>query len=138
MKKRIEKEDETTKQINQIHNILDKNYFDVNTKITEENKIEWTVYYCNLKSSDYYSGENRPLLTSRRNTVQDIYKLKEAFEKLKNYEEIRNTSEIFHDSFTLYRRISTNEKCRNFRCFKCIYYIFNVKCNNYNIRWKYS
>lgn len=38
MKKRIEKEDETTKQINQIHNILDKNYFDVNTKISEEKK----------------------------------------------------------------------------------------------------
>lgn len=130
--------DEITKQINELQNILDNNYFHVNTKITEENKIEWTVYYCNLKSSDYYSGENKPLLTSRKNTVHDIYRLKEEFEKLKNYEEIKNTSEIFHDSFTLYRRISTNEKCGNFRCFKCIYYIFNVKCDSNNIGWKYS
>ena len=73
--KKIKKIDDITKQINELQSILDNKYFHVNTKITEENKIEWTVYYCNLKSSDYYSGENKPLLTSRRNTVHDIYRL---------------------------------------------------------------
>ena len=103
MKKEVKKEDETTKQINQLHNILDKNYFHVCVSLTEGNNIEWTVFYNNLDEEDYISSKNKPLLTSKRNTVADIYRLKNKFEELKKKQRGLHCLELFHDCFNIHQ-----------------------------------
>lgn len=103
MKKKIGKEDETTKQINKLHNILDKNYFHVCVSLTEENNVEWTVFYNNLDEEDYISSKNKPLLTSKRNTIADIYRLENKFEELKKKQRELHVLELFHDCFNIHQ-----------------------------------
>lgn len=97
-----EEESNLTKMIKEIQEILDTDYFHINIRITETQKIEWAVYYKNLKTDDYYSDKNKPLLTSRRNTIADIYILKDIFEKLKQ-ETVEETGfEFFRDNKKIY------------------------------------
>ena len=66
-------------QINEIYKILDSKYFHICIDSTEE-KINWTIFYNNLSTEDYCSIKNQPLLTSKKNTIEDIYALKKRFE----------------------------------------------------------
>ena len=101
MKEKVKEENNLTKMINEIQGILDKDYFHVNIRITETQKIEWAIYYKNL-TTDNYSDKNRPLLTSRKNTIADIYILKDIFKKLKQETVEEAGFEFFRDNKKLY------------------------------------
>ena len=91
--------------VKELHSILDNNYFHISTSI-QGDKVEWTVYYKNLSEKEYYSDENKPLLTSKDNTVSDIYKLRDKFERAKEKEFIDNQYIVFRDGFEIYSAIS--------------------------------
>ena len=88
---------ELEKQRNEINGILDTDYFHVCKLFCveqNEGKIEWSVFYKNLAFSEYYSYKNEALLTSKNNTLDDLYKLKEKFEEEKE--------KLFEENFINY------------------------------------
>lgn len=87
--------------IEELNSILDSNYFHVCTSI-QGDKVEWSIYYKNLNEKEYYSDENKPLLTSKENTISDIYELRDRFERAKEKEFIENKYIVFRDSFKIY------------------------------------
>lgn len=94
-------------KMQELYKILDRNYFHI--CITDNpkyrNNLEWSVYYKNLTPEDYYSEANKPLLTSDKNCIQDIYKLRDIFEKLKEQELIKNNRELFENSYMYHSRM---------------------------------
>ena len=115
MKKRRNKESETIRYIRKLRSILDKEYFHMCTEIKEKDKVEWKVYYRNLPTPAYWSRKNEELLTSKKHTIEDIYKLKKVFEQEKekiyrdNLKEYLNVwSESYIQMCDIKRRYSTN------------------------------
>lgn len=106
---KIKEESNLTKMIKEIQEILDTDYFHINVRQSEKVRygIEWAVYYKNLKTDDYYSNKNKPLLTSRKNTIADIYILKDIFVKLKQQTIEETGFEFFRDNKKLYWLIKT-------------------------------
>lgn len=94
-----------TDRIKELHSILDNNYFHIHTSI-QDDKVEWSVYYMNLSKKEYYSEENKPLLTSKENTILDIYELRDRFERAKEKEFIDNKYIVFRDGFEIYSAMS--------------------------------
>ena len=72
-----------TQTLDQIYKILDKDYFHVCVEYTSKEKIEWKIYFKNLTQKDYFSEENKCLLSSDKNTLEDIQKLQSVFQKEK-------------------------------------------------------
>lgn len=72
-----------TQTLDQIYKILDKDYFHVCVEYTSKEKIEWKIYFKNLTQKDYFSEENKCLLSSDKNTLEDIQKLQTVFQKEK-------------------------------------------------------
>lgn len=93
------------KLIQELHKILDNNYFHINTKI-KNNTVEWSVFYKNLPTQFYYSNKNKPLLTSSKNTIADIYFLRDIFDDIKAKEINQNISLLYEDEFKYYSAIS--------------------------------
>lgn len=91
--------------IEELNSILDSNYFHVCTSI-QGDKVEWSIYYKNLSEKEYFSDENKPLLTSKENTISDIYELRDRFERAKEKEFIENKYIVFRDSFKIYSEMS--------------------------------
>lgn len=91
--------------IEELNSILDSNYFHICTSI-QGDKVEWSIYYKNLSEKEYYSNENKPLLTSKENTISDIYELRDRFERAKEKEFIENKYIVFRDSFKIYSVIN--------------------------------
>lgn len=73
-----------TQTLDQIYKILDKDYFHVCVEYTSKEKIEWKIYFKNLTPKDYFSEENKCLLSSDKNTLEDIQKLQSIFQKEKS------------------------------------------------------
>ncbi len=94
------------KQTNEIKEILDPQYFHTSINIKNKNEIEWFIYYKNLPQRVYYSSKNKPILTSKKNDIEDIYVLKERFEKEKTNEFNNNLAEILNMNFTIYNMAS--------------------------------
>ena len=130
MKKKKE-EDKASKQIHELMNILDSNYF--HTCITADDKeiIEWKIYYKNLSNEIYYSDKNQAILSSNKNNVEDIYKLKSRFEELKEKELKDNIGEFAKDHFDIYFTfLGINEKAMDLALnIFLIYSLFNVFIN---------
>ena len=103
--KRKKEENKAENLIHNLHDILDNNYFHVNTEI-KDNKVKWSVFYRNLPTSLYYSKENKPLLTSEKNMIADIYLLKDIFEKIKTQEAKRNIYSLYNDGFKYFSDLS--------------------------------
>ena len=78
-----------------VYKILDNQYFhtSVSYALYGMDEIDWVVYYSNLPTKVYFSDENKAILDSNRNTIEDIYKLKQVFEKEKNKEFEKNIIE---------------------------------------------
>lgn len=91
--------------VKELHSILDNNYFHISTGIVED-KVEWIVYYKNLNENEYFSDNNKPLLTSKDNTISDIYELRDRFERAKEKEFIDNKYIVFRDGFEIYSAMS--------------------------------
>ena len=91
--------------VKELHSILDNNYFHVSTSI-QGDKVEWTVWYKNLNEKEYYSDNNKPLLTSKDNTISDIYELRDRFERAKEKEFIDNKYIVLRDGFEIYSAMS--------------------------------
>ena len=72
-------------KVNEISSILDSNYFHTCINIKQK-EIKWSIYYRNLPDKVYFSYKNKPLLTSDKNNISDIYRLKEKFETEKDKE----------------------------------------------------
>lgn len=108
MKKIKDNKLKTKNQKNKIFYILNEDYFHISItkKNSYRNNLEWKVYYKNLTPEEYYSKENKPLLESSKNCIQDIYKLRDIFDKLKNEEQRKNICELFRDSYKLYSEMS--------------------------------
>lgn len=103
----------TEKRIKEIHSILDKNYFHICTSINSKyvDGVSWKVYYKNLPTQQYYSRKNREILSSDKNTIEDIYKLKNKFEKEKAKIVNENAYEYSHISHSVFNATySTKEK----------------------------
>ena len=130
MKKKRE-EDKVSKQIHELMNILDSNYF--HTCITADDKeiIEWKIYYKNLSNEKYYSDKNQAILSSNKNNVEDIYKLKSRFEELKEKEFKDNIGEFAKDHFDIYFAfLDINEKTMDLALnIFLIYSLFNIFIN---------
>ena len=77
------KDTNITQTLDQIYKILDKDYFHVCVEYTSKEKIEWKIYFKNLTQKDYFSEENKCLLSSDKNTLEDIQKLQSVFQKEK-------------------------------------------------------
>jgi len=76
-----------------IRSILDRDYFHICTEVKLNKELKWAIYYKNLPSKAYYSEKNKPLLTSEKNTISDIYKLKNKFESEKRIEQMKSLYE---------------------------------------------
>lgn len=83
------------KKRNTLYSILDSNYFHICVE-NKEGKNSWKVYYKNLPSAVYYSNKNKSLLTSKDNTINDIYKLRQKFEVEKSKELRKNMKEYIN------------------------------------------
>lgn len=79
----MEKDITTTQIFDKIYDILDKEYFHVYASYDEHGNTEWKVYYKCLIHEDYFSEENNCLLSSDKNTLEDVEKLQAIFEKEK-------------------------------------------------------
>lgn len=78
-----------------IRNILDKNYFHVSTTYDgKDNKEQWTVFYKNLPENVYFSNNNKAVLNSKDNTIEDVYALDRSFRKAKQKEINKNFFEL--------------------------------------------
>ena len=73
-----------TQILKYIYNILDKDYFHVHVSTSIDGKVQWKIYYKCLIHEDYYSEENKLLLSSERNTLEDVERLESIFQKEKN------------------------------------------------------
>lgn len=80
--------------IKDIKSILDRDYFHTCIEVKENGVISWQIFYKNLPSKAYYSNKNKPLLTSKENSISDIYKLRDKFEKEKEKELMKALKEI--------------------------------------------
>lgn len=78
-----------------IINILDKNYFHVSIVYdTKDNKEQWTVFYKNLPENVYFSNNNKAVLNSKDNTIEDVYALDRNFRRAKQKEINKNFFEL--------------------------------------------
>lgn len=130
MKKKKE-EDKTSKQIHEPMNILDSNYFHTCIIADDKEIIEWKIYYKNLSNEIYYSDKNQAILSSNKNNVEDIYKLKSRFEELKEKEFKDNIGEFAKDHFDIYFAfLDINEKTMDLALnIFLIYSLFNIFIN---------
>ena len=88
-------------EVEEIMNILDKNYFHICIEIANNN-IKWEVFFKNMKEEDYFSNNNKPILSSDRNTVDDIYLLKKNFENEKKNTFLKNIKEFIKKEIELF------------------------------------
>lgn len=104
MKKKKVEENKTIDLREEIKGILDDNYFHVNIRPNEMLKggIEWTVYYKNVNSKTVFSDKNKPLLTSRYNTIADIYILRDIFRELQDQIIEEEGFDFFRDNKKIY------------------------------------
>ena len=52
---------------------LDKRKYHIYTELDENGYIKaWTIYNKNMSTEEYFSAENKPLLTSRENDIVDL------------------------------------------------------------------
>lgn len=82
--------------------ILDRDYFHTSITIKPNEEIEWTIYYKNLPDKVFLSAQNKPLLSSDKNTIEDIKELKERFETEKNKEANKHIGEIINIGHELF------------------------------------
>lgn len=133
----------TEKRIKELHSILDKNYFHVCTSINNKyiDGVSWKVYYKNLPTQQYYSRKNRELLSSDKNTIEDIYKLKNKFEKEKAKIINENAYEYSHISHSVFNVMYETKKefINNFEILMFLILIasivnlFTFKCLEFSI-----
>lgn len=88
-----------------IYEILDKKYFHVCVSTKENDIVEWDIYYSNLNYDDFFSSNNKPLLSSKTNTFDDIYKLRDKFEKEKE-KACTLSADICKESYERYKTIN--------------------------------
>lgn len=88
-----------------LRNILDKNYFHICEEVSPYEADKWEVYYSNLPTSVYFSNKNKPLLSSEKNSIRDIYKLKDIFEREKEKMMSKNLYEYCKTYFEFERCI---------------------------------
>lgn len=133
----------TEKRVKELHSILDKNYFHICTSINSKyvDGVSWKVYYKNLPKQQYYSRKNRELLSSDKNTIEDIYKLKNKFEKEKAKIIKENAYEYSHISHSVFNTMYVNKKefIKNFEILMFLILIasvvnlFTFKCLEFSI-----
>lgn len=86
------------KNLEEALNTLDREYFQVAKKYdTDGNIAEWRVFWWNMNDNDFIEDSNKPLLDSKYNSVNDIYKLADEFLKNKK----RATENVFWESVEL-------------------------------------
>lgn len=106
MKKKKKKQNPIDEKIKELKNILDPRYFHVCVTMKGIDNIEWSVFYKNLHIEKYFSRKNREILTSQKNTINDIYKLKKKFEEEKHKEFLNNMKEYINISYTAFNVMS--------------------------------
>ncbi len=85
-----------------IRKILDEDYFHVCYVYGDNNKNTWKVYFKNMPDEEYFSNKNKALLFSKTNTIDDVYSLKERFEKEKDKILTSNVSEYINRSIEIF------------------------------------
>lgn len=96
------KNKEEFERINKELNKLDKNYFHTCIKVDENNNIKWSVFYKNMNDKYYLKISNRAILNSMNNDLNDIEKLNEKFEEIKEKAKENMYFERFNLSFDMF------------------------------------
>lgn len=88
---------------------LDRDYFHICVEVDVNNNVKWQVYYSNMNDKDYLKRNNKPILDSINNSVDDIEKLNKKFKKIKEKATLNMFLERFDlsfEMFKLYRNIT--------------------------------
>lgn len=85
-----------------IKKILDNDYFHICYVYENNGKETWKIYFKNMSEEEYFSNKNTALLNSSDNTIEDIYALKECFEKQKENVLIQHISEYISQSLEIF------------------------------------
>lgn len=111
----------------ELSNILDKDYFHVNVSYNEKctGLTEWSIYYKNLNDEDYWSEENKALLTSKQNGIADIYKLKDCFENIKKEYYNKKAVNILIRTSSLYWSLYEIKE-KSYKDMLRIYYVYMI------------
>lgn len=111
----------------ELSNILDKDYFHVNVSYNEKciGLTEWSIYYKNLNDEDYWSEENKALLTSKQNGIADIYKLKDCFENIKKEYYNKKAVNILIRTSSLYWLLYKIKE-KSYKDMLRIYYVYMI------------
>lgn len=121
-----------------IYEILDKKYFHVCVSTKENDIVEWDIYYSNLNYDDFFSSNNKPLLSSKTNTFDDIYKLRDKFEKEKE-KACTISADICKESFERYKVINDifnyghNTMLNLISSYQILFCVYLTIRNNYDI-----
>lgn len=82
---------------------LDRDYFHICVEVDVNNNVKWQVYYSNMNDKDYLKRNNKPILDSINNSVDDIEKLNKKFEKIKEKATLNMFLERFDFSFDMFK-----------------------------------
>lgn len=85
-----------------IREILDKDYFHVCYVHGKNGNDTWKIYFKNMQNEEYFSCKNRAILFSKVNTIEDVYDLRERFEKQKEKVLTEHISEYINRSIEIF------------------------------------
>lgn len=85
-----------------IRKILDEDYFHVCYVYGNDGKKTWRIYFKNMPDEEYFSTKNSVILFSEMHTIDDVYSLKERFEKEKERVLIQHVSEYINRSVEIF------------------------------------
>lgn len=92
----------TQKELEELEK-LDKDYFHTCIEVDVNNNVKWKVYYSNMNNRNYLSRNNKTILDSINNSVDDIEKLNKNFEKIKEKATLNMFLERFDFSFDMFK-----------------------------------
>ena len=82
---------------------LDRDYFHICIEVDVNNNVKWQVYYSNMNDKDYLKRNNKPILDSINNSLDDIEKLNKKFKKIKEKATLNMFLERFDFSFDMFK-----------------------------------
>ena len=75
---------------------LDRDYFHIIREMDGTGKIkDWSVYYRNMKDSDYFNDDNKAILSSNKDGIKEIMNVVNEFELVKTKAKIETVNEQF-------------------------------------------
>lgn len=116
---------------------LDKDYFHTHIGIDKYSNVKWSVYYENMNDEDYLKINNRPILNSLNNDINDIEKLNKRFEKIKEkakenmyFERFDLSIDMFEFQSSIYDYLNKIMDIPSFSILGLIIFLFILNINS--------